>query len=142
VSHRGRQNADDALVAALASGATVQHAARRARLSARTVHRRLEDEAFRRRVREARAAMLRRASGRMAAGMTGAATTLRDLLNAKADTVKLGAARALLELGVKLQDAADLQERVAELERRLGERTDAGTARNGQAPVGPAAGRD
>jgi hypothetical protein len=142
VAHRGRRNADDALVAALAGGATVRAASRRANLSERTAHRRLEDADFRRRVREARTAMIRRASGRMAAGMAGAAATLRRLLDARADTVKLAAARAILELGVKLGEVAALEERLAELERQLGGRADAGaTDRNGESPVGPAAER-
>ena len=54
----GRKNADDALVLYLAAGLTVEAAARKARVSPRTAHRRLADAGFRQRVTEARAEMV------------------------------------------------------------------------------------
>jgi hypothetical protein len=98
---------DDALLVALASGATVRRAARKAGIAERTAGRRLTDPNFRRRVHETRAALFERAIGRLARAATKAADTLRRLLNAQSDSVKLGAARALLELGNKLHESVD-----------------------------------
>jgi hypothetical protein len=116
---------DAALLTALAAGATVRDAARRARLSERTAHRRLADPAFRQRVTAARAGMVERALGQLAEGSTEAVGTLRKLLKAKADTVKLGAARTILEVGNKLRESVELQQRIAALEQRLEERESA-----------------
>jgi HEAT repeat protein len=52
----------------------------------------------------------------MADGMAEAADMLRQLLAAKSENVRLGAARSLLELGVKLREAVELEERVRLLE--------------------------
>ena len=45
-----------------------------------------------------------------------AAATLRGLLGARNELVRLGAARAILELGVRLREAGELAERIAILE--------------------------
>jgi len=63
--------------------------------------------------------MLQRSLGRMADGMTEAAEVLRDLLNANSESVRLGACRAMLELGVKLRETIDHEERLRVLETRL-----------------------
>jgi hypothetical protein len=120
----GRRNADEALALALASGQTVRDAAAAAGVAERTATRRWADAAFRRRVAELRGDMVGRALGRMADGMTEAADVLRALL--AADTppaVRLGAARSLLELGVKLREAVELEARLTSLEEQFaGER--------------------
>ena len=115
---RGRNNADDALAVALASGLTVQEAARKAGVSERTTFRRLADLGFRQRVACARAEMVTQALGMMAEGMTAAAGTLRQLLTASADTVKLGAARSILELTVRLRESVELEQRLTILEQQ------------------------
>ena len=86
-------------------------------VSERTAARRWADPAFRRRVAELRQDMVGRCVGRMADGMAEAADTLRKLLTAETESVRLSAARAMLELGVRVRDAVELGERVAELER-------------------------
>lgn len=115
----GRRNADEALALALASGKTVRDAAAELGIGERTAARRLVDLAFRARVNELRGEMVSRALGRMADGMTEAADTLRGLLHAESEAVKLGAARSLLEIGVKLREAVELEAEVKELARRL-----------------------
>ena len=112
----------DALALALASGKTITEAAVAAELSRRTVTRRVADPDFRRRVAELRAEMVARALGKMADGMAAAAETLRTSLDAEGESVRLGAARSILEMGNKLREAVELEERVAELEQRLAER--------------------
>jgi hypothetical protein len=113
---RPRRGADEALALALAFGATVRDAAATAGIGERTAHRRLEDDDFRKRVRELRSAMIDAAAGKLAGAMTAAADALQGLLTAQSEAVRLGAARALLEMGLKLRDAGDIAERLAKLE--------------------------
>lgn len=109
---------DEALVQALACGATVEAAARQCGVNPRTVFRRLEDPAFRDRVRDLRDAMVRRTSGLLTAA---AAEAVRTLLALQKDGVppatRLGAARAVIELGIKVRELSELEDRVTELER-------------------------
>jgi hypothetical protein len=116
VAHRGRRNADEALALALASGQTLRAAAA-AGVAERTATRRWADPAFRRRVSELRGELVAQALGGVADGMADAAATLRALLGADSENVRLGAARALLELGVKLRENVELQERLQALEK-------------------------
>src|SRR5947207_2011016 len=76
----GRRGADAALIAALASGATREDAARVAGVSPRTVYRRVDTEAFRRRVDEAREEIIASATGRLAAATQIAVDTLVELV--------------------------------------------------------------
>ena len=69
-----------------------------------------------RQVAEARAEMVARAVGTLADASTAAAATLRKLLDAESETVRLGACRAILELGVKLREGEELAQRIAALE--------------------------
>jgi hypothetical protein len=109
-----------AAIAALAAGETFAKAAAKAGVSERTVYRWHQNDAFRRQVAAARAEMFGRALGSMADGAVSAALTMRHLcLKARAETVRLGAARTILELGVKLRDSLDLEQRLAALEQRL-----------------------
>ncbi len=119
MAENGRRRGDDALLLALAGGMTVRDAARTAGVGERTATRRLADLDFRRRVSEVRAEMVERALGKMADGMAEAADTLRNLLRAEGESVRLGAARSILELGNKLREAVELEARLAEVERRL-----------------------
>jgi hypothetical protein len=107
VAHRGRRNADDALAVALAAGKTLRDAAVAAGIGERTATRRWADLAFRRRVGELRADMVQRSLGRLADSMSEAAAVLWQLLGAATPpAVRLGACRALLELGVKLRESS------------------------------------
>jgi hypothetical protein len=121
----GHRKGDEAFVLALASGRTIKEAAEVAGIGYRTATRRLADPAFQRLVQQARADMVQRAVAKLADGLTEAVDTVRKLLGAKADTVKLGAARAMLELATKLRESVEIESRVCELERRTygGERS-------------------
>lgn len=112
----GRQNADSVLIAALASGATVAAAAKQAGVAERTVYRRLEDADFRRQVHEARGEILARTVGTLAEATTRAVSTLCELLEAEAEPVRLGAARAILAEVVRLREHVDLDARLREIE--------------------------
>jgi hypothetical protein len=112
--------ADSTLLLALACGATVEAAARQAGLSERTVYRRLAQPEFRQRIQALRADMVQRASGALTAAATEAVRTLLALQkDSVAAAVRLGAARAVLEIGIKMREVADLEGRIAALEEQL-----------------------
>lgn len=116
-----RKTEGETLVLALACGATVEAAARQAGTSDRTVYRRLKDPKFRAQVREARAEMVKRASGMLTAA---AGESVRTLLSLQKESVtpavRLGAARAVLELGIKVREMVELEARIAALEAQAG----------------------
>ena len=119
MADRGRKNADSALVAALACGATARDAARTTGVAERTIYRRLDDPTFTAQIDAARTEMIARAVGRLAETSTEAADTLRALLTASAETVRLGAARSILELAIKLREHDELVSRIEALEASL-----------------------
>jgi hypothetical protein len=113
-----RKKGYEALALALAAGQTIHDAAAAAGVTEMTAYRRWREPEFRRRVAELRAEMIGRAVGRLVDGMSEAADVLRSLLaeDVKA-SVRLGAARASLELPVKLHESTELEARLAALER-------------------------
>jgi cystathionine beta-lyase/cystathionine gamma-synthase len=117
----GRKRKGDAeLVQALAMGASAENAAQKAGVSRRTVCRRLADPAFRTRVAEARAEIVRREAGLLTAAGMAAIKALTTLLeSATSESVKLGAARTTLEMGCKLRETVEWTDRLAALEGRL-----------------------
>ena len=58
MAHKGRRNADQALLMALACGATVEAAARTAGVSETTAHRRLKDPKFSNQLQQLKAEMV------------------------------------------------------------------------------------
>jgi hypothetical protein len=94
-------------------------------VSRRTASRRLLDPGFRARVQELRGGLIANAAGRLAAAMTQASDTLLALLGDGDGKLRLGAARAVLEHGVRLRELADLTTRIDDLEHRLAERSPA-----------------
>lgn len=116
----GRHSADSVLAGLLAGGQTLRTAASLAGLSERTAARRTADPRFRAEVERLRADMLGAAMGRMSDGLTDAADTLRALLKAKGETARLGAARTLIELTLRMRESVSLEDRLAEVERRIG----------------------
>lgn len=119
MAENGRRKGEAAFLLALAGGQTVREAAKTAGIGERTATRRLADPQFRRQVVAARAEMTQRALGRLAEASTEAVDALRGLLTSPSDTVKLGAARAILELGSRLRESLDLEARMAALEEQL-----------------------
>ncbi len=116
-----RKKEGEMLVLALACGATVEAAARQCQVSESTVYRRLRDSKFKARVQEARGEMVRRSAGMLTAA---AGESVRTLLALQKESitpaVRLGAARAVLELGIKVRELADLEARIAALESQAG----------------------
>jgi hypothetical protein len=113
----------EALVLALAAGRTIAEAASEARVSSRTANRRLQDEAFRQRVKTARSAeMTTRALGMLADAAARAVAALDKLLTSPAPSIRISAARSILEFGQKLREGVDHEERLAVVEARLAEK--------------------
>jgi hypothetical protein len=120
MSNKARKKAEDKLLLTLACGATVEAAARECRLSPRTVYRRLADAAFRQRLREAVADLVQRASRMLTAANGEAARTLLALLKETTPpATRHAAARSIIELGIKVRETADLEQRLADLEARV-----------------------
>jgi len=121
MAKRGRRQADQMLLVALACGATIEGAAQKAGLSQATVYRRLRDPEFKNRIQQAQSDMVKRASGTLTAAGMEAIKTLLGLLQSSSTpaSVRLGAARAVLELGGKLRDNVEYEERLLALEERL-----------------------
>jgi hypothetical protein len=112
-----RKAADDALIAALAGGNTVEGAAQIAGISRSTAFRRLKDPEFKGRVDAARADMLDRTLGHLSAGATEGAIVLRTLaVNSKDERIKLGASKALVDSVLRVRDSVILEERIKALE--------------------------
>ena len=110
------KGATAAFVAEVAVGTPIGEAARRAGMSERTGRRRMELPEVRAQVREARDRLLDAHLGRLTRLTDAALDTLTDLLACNNDPVRLGAARAVLEHRMRLEQQQDLSARVAALE--------------------------
>jgi soluble lytic murein transglycosylase-like protein len=107
------------LILALASGDSVKDAARLANVSERTVYRRLRNESFAQRVKQARTSMLQQAVGRLAKAVPKASDVLDKLLDSRSERIRLQAAKAVMDCSVKLGDAVAYEQRLASLEATL-----------------------
>jgi hypothetical protein len=121
MARRCGKQADQALLQALACGATVENAARKGGVSERTVYRRLDNPTFMQRLQQARLDMVQRTAGMLTGAGVAAVKTLVDLQHdaAVSSAVRRGAARDVLELAIKYRETADLEQRVAALEEEL-----------------------
>jgi hypothetical protein len=117
------REAEQALLQALACGATVEQAARKAGIGERTAYRRLGSRAFRGRLREARLEIVQRTAGLLTGAGLSAVKVLIDLQQdvAVSAGVRRRAARDVLDTAVKLRDSALAEERLAAVETRLEE---------------------
>jgi hypothetical protein len=112
-----RRHADEKFLMALAFGATVESAAHTAGISDRTAYRRMNEPAFRKRLQKVRDDIVQRTAGAVTAAWTESVKTLLSLQQPTVSaTVRLGAARAILEIGIRLREITDLAERIAALE--------------------------
>ena len=117
---RRRPHPNDSLLLNLACGATIEAAAQKAGLSARTAFRRMADPDFQRQLQELRAEMLGRVGGMLTAASLEAVKTLIALQAANTPSaVRLGAARAILELGMKVREVNELSQRLSALEAQV-----------------------
>lgn len=116
---------DPLLVLQIASGATGPEAAAACGVSLATVNRRLKDLAFQQAVQEVRAGYTSSAAGKLGSLYLDNVDVIRRLaVDATAPhMVRLLAARAVVDLGVKLRAEADLERRIRVLEERAGAQT-------------------
>ena len=124
----GRKNADNKVILALACGATIESAARQSGVSETTIYRRLNEPSFQLRLREVQADILNRTAAALTAAATESVRTLMELQKpGTPPATRLGAARAVIELGLKIREIVALETRIAALERQF-EPTRAGGA--------------
>jgi hypothetical protein len=115
-----RHTADETFLMAFASGATVEKAAHTAGISVRTAFRRLDDPLIKQRLKEIRLEIIQRGSSILSSSAADAVTTLQALMQPNVPAaVRLGAARALLEMNVKIRETAEMIERFETIEARL-----------------------
>ena len=108
---------EERLIQTLACGASIEGAARECGASSRTIHRRLADPQFRRRVQQIRSDMMQRIAGSLTAASTEAMRTLIELMKPTSPaTIRLGAARTVLECAMRMNEFTELEDRVAEME--------------------------
>ncbi len=109
---------------ALARGASVREAAEQSGAGVRTIKTWTATvPAFTRRVNELRAEMTGQALGQLVAAMAGAARTLQVLCRSgQSEMVRLSAARSIIEMGTRLREATETEERLAALEQAQAER--------------------
>jgi hypothetical protein len=118
----------DGAILCLATGGTIADAARQADTCERTVYRWLTDASFRAEIAAARARLFDCALGRLAAKAASAVDTMVELSsNAAAASqpgasVRLNAARNTIEIGRRLWEAIEIENRLQSLEARLDER--------------------
>lgn len=115
------QRHDQMLVSALARGESIVRAARLSGISERTVHRRLKEPEFQAQINSTRSLLVENASSGIACAMSEAVLTLRHLLTAQSESVRLSASRVILETGMKLREHADFEKRLEILEERQNE---------------------
>ena len=116
----GSRRGDSQLLAALAAGRTVEDAAHQANISQRTAFRRLADPEFQQQISQLRSRMIDEALGRLSDASAEAVETLRILLAAESENVRLGSARTILELGSRLRESVELEQRISRIEKALG----------------------
>jgi hypothetical protein len=112
----GELKGNSALIIAIAEGNNLSDSARLAGVSLRTATRRVADPEFCKRVAAARDQIFREVVGKLVSAATKAVDTLEDLLASGSPTVKLGAARAILELGPRIREQTEMEARIAALE--------------------------
>jgi hypothetical protein len=105
----------------LAMGDSPEQAAKKAGCGVRTLRRWMaEDADFTARVKELRAEMTSQAVGRLVASMTKAAEQLAILaVRGSREAIRLQAAKAVLELAIRVRETEELEERIVALEARL-----------------------
>jgi hypothetical protein len=115
MTESGRRTGDEALTAALLSGATIAAAAETARIGERTARRRLRDPDFVRRLNEERRQLLAAVAAQIAGAADRARATLVDLLDADIPpAVRRAAANDLLKLAPEHGEMADAAALVAD----------------------------
>lgn len=110
----------EAALAALLTSATIEAAAKKANVSDRTLHRWLNEAAFRRAYLAARRQSLEQATGALQRAVTDAAAALVRNLTCGTPGVEVRAAQIILEQTAKGVEMLEFEERLAAVEQGLG----------------------
>lgn len=105
-------------LAALLSNPTVRDAAKAARLSEATIYRYMREKLFAERLKEARRGLVEQLTTRLQAKADASAKVLSDIAedNSKPASVRVAAARAVIDYTLKAFELGDLNERLNVLE--------------------------
>lgn len=106
----------EVVLASLLATVTIKDAAKKAKVSVRTVQRFLEDESFKAEYRAARRAVYESAIGQVQSVIGESIQTLRDALTSENDNSKIRAAQILLDFSTKAFETTDILERLEGLE--------------------------
>lgn len=111
-----RKNANSQVLAALATGCTLREVSELTGVSERTISRRLKDPKFKAALDRRKDQILTATVAKLSNASTMAVDTLRELMACDTNSVRLGAARSILELSVSMRTATEFAERIAALE--------------------------
>ena len=107
-------------IAALIESRTVAGAAEIVGISERTLYRYLEEPGFRKVLTQAESGLINNAGFRLLAGQEQALDTLeRLMLKARSEHVRMNSARAWLDYSFRYRELKNIEERLAEVERKL-----------------------
>lgn len=108
----------DAAIAALLSTRTVRDAAKKCKLSETTLYRLLQTPDFKTKFRAARRELVEATTAQLQQDGADAAKALREIVNNKKApaSVRVSAAKVILEQGIKAVELVDLSERLDRLE--------------------------
>ena len=116
MSENGKENVNSALLAVLATGATIERAATDTGLSPRTISRRLRNPKFRAALDRIKDAVLGQVISKLTDASARATDTLTALLDCDSPATRLGAARTILELSVSMRSTIEFSARLTALE--------------------------
>ncbi|MDB5310748.1 MAG: hypothetical protein JWO38_4950 [Gemmataceae bacterium] len=111
------QSADEVLIRSLGHGKTVAEAAQMAQVSERTVFRRLKDPAFKSRVTDVRSAAVSSDCGMPTSEITDDSYKLNQLIWNQNPHVGFKAAKAVIDLTLKVREQVDVGDQLNRLER-------------------------
>ena len=111
---------DELKITALVQGRTHAEAAREARVSERTVRRRLQDPDIAARIQHGRDELTSAAAAKMAELYPRAIQTLGELLDDKAKEIRLRAAQSVLKIGPDFRARTEIEDRLRALEAEAG----------------------
>lgn len=108
----------DAFLVSIASEKTVRESAKEVGVAERTVYRWLQKAENRMRVNSLRSEYCEQAVGKLAQCAIEAALTMRELLDSSSDSIRLNAARSILDFGMQLRQFSEFEQRIQQLEER------------------------
>ena len=123
-------SADDKLAIAIAAGLSIRDASKQAGVSERTAFRRCNSPQFRERVSALRSEMIERACGALSASLGEATATLRGLMRSQDEATRLRASCKVIEMALRIRETVTLEDRVRDLEERLGGQADEAPTRS------------